>query len=471
MDTESKKVAADLPVSASCWVSASAGSGKTKVLVDRVLLLLIHGEPPASILCLTFTNAAVAEMQERITAQLKALEASFLDEPEVPETQNNGPLSNPSKSEFWEGDTEHRSGAYLDVREHSSTGSTYPKTDFEEFRKRSIDSLPLQSTNPFKKSAGIRRNDNLTAQTYSTFASKSATKSADIATAAPPPQVRQTSFSITNFQLLIDDPYAFYAKQILKLRPTLQSGDFLYYGIWVHHVLDQFCKSVFVKEPGTQNLQANSPPGLSLFAQRFVKNSCSKRFFLRFSACSKALNEEFVNLFKKGVFMETERFVQMKIDLLQNSYDVSPPHDSFGDLVYGFVGIIDRLDFAPDGTISVVDYKTGTVPSKSEIQLCDRVQLPLEALMLSQEMANNGNAPPCEFDEYESPNIDIRAIQLKNNSFYKSNDVVASFSQEMKQTLERKIFDVLAQYLQTPFITSTTHKNRHYEYRHLERIL
>jgi hypothetical protein len=29
----------------------------------------------------------------------------------------NGPLSKPSKSEFWEGDTEHRSGVYLDVRE------------------------------------------------------------------------------------------------------------------------------------------------------------------------------------------------------------------------------------------------------------------------------------------------------------------------------------------------------------------
>ncbi|MDR0625602.1 MAG: palindromic element RPE1 domain-containing protein [Holosporales bacterium] len=48
----------------------------------------------------------------------------------------NGSLSKPSKSEFWEGDTEHRSAAYLDVREHSSTGSTYPKTDFEEFGKR-----------------------------------------------------------------------------------------------------------------------------------------------------------------------------------------------------------------------------------------------------------------------------------------------------------------------------------------------
>ncbi|MDR0625360.1 MAG: palindromic element RPE1 domain-containing protein [Holosporales bacterium] len=42
------------------------------------------------------------------------------------------------------GDTEHRSGTYLDVREHSSTGSTYPKTDFEEFGKRS--NLNLMST-------------------------------------------------------------------------------------------------------------------------------------------------------------------------------------------------------------------------------------------------------------------------------------------------------------------------------------
>ncbi|MDR0625575.1 MAG: palindromic element RPE1 domain-containing protein [Holosporales bacterium] len=50
-----------------------------------------------------------------------------------------GPLSKPSKSEFWEGETECRSAAYLLVREHSSTGSTSPKTDFEEFRKRSIE--------------------------------------------------------------------------------------------------------------------------------------------------------------------------------------------------------------------------------------------------------------------------------------------------------------------------------------------
>ena len=55
---------------ASVWVSASAGSGKTKVLTDRVLTLLLSGTPPHRILCLTFTKAAAAEMANRINDEL-----------------------------------------------------------------------------------------------------------------------------------------------------------------------------------------------------------------------------------------------------------------------------------------------------------------------------------------------------------------------------------------------------------------
>src|SRR3546814_19555059 len=55
---------------ASVWVSASAGSGKTKVLVDRVLSLLLRGSAPGKILCLTFTKAAAAEMANRLSGEL-----------------------------------------------------------------------------------------------------------------------------------------------------------------------------------------------------------------------------------------------------------------------------------------------------------------------------------------------------------------------------------------------------------------
>ena len=54
----------------SVWVAASAGTGKTKVLTDRVLNLLLAGSAPERILCLTFTKAAAAEMANRIAARL-----------------------------------------------------------------------------------------------------------------------------------------------------------------------------------------------------------------------------------------------------------------------------------------------------------------------------------------------------------------------------------------------------------------
>ena len=54
----------------SAWVFASAGSGKTKILTDRVLRLLLDNVSPSKILCLTFTKVAAAEMQSRINSEL-----------------------------------------------------------------------------------------------------------------------------------------------------------------------------------------------------------------------------------------------------------------------------------------------------------------------------------------------------------------------------------------------------------------
>src|SRR5258707_14988322 len=54
----------------SAWVEANAGTGKTKVLTDRVTRLLLDGVKPERILCLTFTKAAAAEMRNRLATQL-----------------------------------------------------------------------------------------------------------------------------------------------------------------------------------------------------------------------------------------------------------------------------------------------------------------------------------------------------------------------------------------------------------------
>ena len=55
---------------ASTWLGANAGSGKTRVLTDRVARLLLDGVSPQHILCLTYTKAAASEMQNRLFERL-----------------------------------------------------------------------------------------------------------------------------------------------------------------------------------------------------------------------------------------------------------------------------------------------------------------------------------------------------------------------------------------------------------------
>ena len=55
---------------ASAFVAANAGSGKTSTLVKRVARLLLAGADPEAILCVTYTKAAAAEMQQRLFRQL-----------------------------------------------------------------------------------------------------------------------------------------------------------------------------------------------------------------------------------------------------------------------------------------------------------------------------------------------------------------------------------------------------------------
>jgi len=71
IDPATRKAQADASnPRASAWVSANAGSGKTFVLSQRVIRLLLAGTDPGRILCLTFTKAAAAEMAKRVFDRL-----------------------------------------------------------------------------------------------------------------------------------------------------------------------------------------------------------------------------------------------------------------------------------------------------------------------------------------------------------------------------------------------------------------
>src|ERR1700720_1201442 len=68
-EAEANQLAASDPA-VSAFVAASAGSGKTRLLTDRILRLMVGGAKPERILCLTFTKAAAAEMSIRLQSRL-----------------------------------------------------------------------------------------------------------------------------------------------------------------------------------------------------------------------------------------------------------------------------------------------------------------------------------------------------------------------------------------------------------------
>ncbi len=68
----------------STWLGANAGSGKTRVLTDRVARLLLAGVRPERILCLTYTKAAAMEMQNRLFERLG--EWAMKDDPTLRQT-------------------------------------------------------------------------------------------------------------------------------------------------------------------------------------------------------------------------------------------------------------------------------------------------------------------------------------------------------------------------------------------------
>jgi ATP-dependent helicase/nuclease subunit A len=92
-DAASQSQIAAANPTASVWLHANAGSGKTKVLIDRVARLLLSGVEPQHVLCLTYTKAAAAEMQNRLFERLGKW-AMMPDAVLAKALSNLGPLEN-----------------------------------------------------------------------------------------------------------------------------------------------------------------------------------------------------------------------------------------------------------------------------------------------------------------------------------------------------------------------------------------
>ncbi|MEM1373456.1 MAG: double-strand break repair protein AddB [Pseudomonadota bacterium] len=207
---------------------------------------------------------------------------------------------------------------------------------------------------------------------------------ADRPSPVPPVSARPRKLSVTEIRTLIRDPYAIYAKHVLRLReldPLAQSPDARLRGIVLHDVMEQLIDGLpadpkdalrHMSETADRILATSVPwpAARVLWKARFLK---AAPWFIetdqaRRVGLGRALAE------RQGTF-------------------------SLRDLEFTLTGKADRIDIMEGGQARVYDYKTGSPPSPDEQRHFDK-QLPLEAIMIEDGAFKDIGARPVERAAY-----------------------------------------------------------------------
>lgn len=185
----------------------------------------------------------------------------------------------------------------------------------------------------------------------------------------PPVSARPRQLRVTAIDQWLRDPYMVYAAYILKLRnlkPLDKEPDASDFGTLIHQSMEHFTKdfpSVLPDKP----LETLRQYGREAFAAMLSRPSVACLWWPRFEGMAQWLIER-----------EQERrghIIQLYSEL-QGQWECR-----VGDAIFTLTTRIDRLEIHRDGSMTLVDYKTGTLPTNTEIEEGLANQLLLEALI------------------------------------------------------------------------------------------
>ena len=189
---------------------------------------------------------------------------------------------------------------------------------------------------------------------------------------APPLAARPARFSVTEIETLIRDPYAIYAKKILKLRvldPVDADIAAAERGTIVHEALERFVDEYPAALPD-HALDRLVAIGEEVFASAIARPGVAAFWWPRFRRIARWI-------------VEHER--EERTNLL-HAYAEARGEILIAELArpVALVGKADRIDLRADGTLDIVDYKTGALPSAKQVEIGLAPQLPLEAAIAAR---------------------------------------------------------------------------------------
>lgn len=186
----------------------------------------------------------------------------------------------------------------------------------------------------------------------------------------PPISARPRALFVTAIDRWLRDPYMLYARHILRLKPLSpldQEPGAADFGNLVHEAMRLFTAAhpgALPPDPYGELLAC----GRSAFAPMLARPAVAALWWPRFEAMAHWL-----------VLQERTRRVKLKHVAGEVGGNWALEVDG---KLFTLSTIIDRLEFATDGTANIIDYKTGTPPTPGEVKAGVANQLPLEALIV-----------------------------------------------------------------------------------------
>ena len=185
----------------------------------------------------------------------------------------------------------------------------------------------------------------------------------------PPVDVRPTRLSVTEIETWLRDPYAIYAKHVLKLRPLEELDEPIgarERGTALHRAVELFIAKYLDGLPGDAVAQLMAIAD-QVFAEAGTPAAALAVWRPRFEGAAKGF-----------VAWERERRASITNSHLEK-------HGELKIDDFTLTGIADRIDILKDGSAAILDYKTGAPPTKNQVTELLSPQLPLEAAMLARD--------------------------------------------------------------------------------------
>ncbi|HJD62149.1 MAG TPA: PD-(D/E)XK nuclease family protein [Rickettsia endosymbiont of Degeeriella rufa] len=258
--------------------------------------------------------------------------------------------------------------------------------------------------------------------------------------------------SVTDIETLIRNPYGFYAKKILKLRTQdsiWEESKISDFGNFIHKVLEEYSKN-YNQQNMLDKQQALLNIGNNILHNTILPTYTKKTWQTKLTLLSKA----FI-LFD----MERRKNCQKIYFEIKGELNLNIAGQNIK-----IIGIADRIEISKSNRITILDYKTGTIPTKKEIELGLSPQLIIESLMILENGFNILSHPQETGNSIED--ITIAYVKITSTEPYVQTTEI-SLSMETLDKHKQGLIRLLEYYVTNKSFVYDLDMSKYNDYLHL----